>query len=98
MQTLLRVSVHPLCAIACINICAHVQDPVVHVRVQWMMETLKHPACTVDWVHNSVTAGFPWEMQPEFPMGEITMGQYSCKKNYNKKTSTKHKKLILDSQ
>ena len=29
------------CAIACINICAHVKDPVVHVRVQWIMETLK---------------------------------------------------------
>ena len=28
----------PLCAIACIiNICAHVKDPVVHVRVRWIM-------------------------------------------------------------
>ena len=33
-----------------INICAHVKDPVVHVRVRWIMETLKHTACTVDWV------------------------------------------------
>ena len=39
-----------LCAIACINIYAHVKDPVVHVRVQWIMLTLKHPACTVGWV------------------------------------------------
>ena len=39
VQTLLRVSVHPQCAIACINICAHVKDPVVHVRVRWIMET-----------------------------------------------------------
>ena len=31
----------PPCAIACINICAHVKDPVVHVRVRWIMETLK---------------------------------------------------------
>ena len=38
------------CAIACIYICAHVKDPVVHVRVRWIMETLKHPACTVRWV------------------------------------------------
>ena len=37
----------PPCAVACINICAHVRDPVVHVRVRWIMETLKHPACTV---------------------------------------------------
>ena len=27
----------PTCAIACINICAHVKDPVVHVRVRWIM-------------------------------------------------------------
>ena len=38
----------PPCAIACIYICVHVKDPVVHVRVRWIMETLKHPACTVD--------------------------------------------------
>ena len=40
----------PPCAIACIYICAHVKDPVVHVRVRWIMETLKHPAYTVGWV------------------------------------------------
>ena len=34
----------PSCAIACTNICAHVKDPVVHVRVRWIKETLKHPA------------------------------------------------------
>ena len=50
VQTLLGVSVHPTCAIACINICAHVKDPVVHVRVRWIMEILKHPVCTVGWV------------------------------------------------
>ena len=27
----------PTCAIACINICGHVKDPVVHVRVRWIM-------------------------------------------------------------
>ena len=40
----------PPCAIACINICAHVEDQIVHVRVRWVMETLKHPECTVGWV------------------------------------------------
>ena len=29
----------PLCVIACINICAHDKDPVVHVRVRWIMAT-----------------------------------------------------------
>ena len=38
------------CAIACNNICTHVKGPVVHVRVRWIMETLKHPACTGGWV------------------------------------------------
>ena len=33
VRTLLQVSVHPPCAITCIDICAHVKDPVVHVRV-----------------------------------------------------------------
>ena len=40
----------PPCAITCIYICAHVEDPVVHVRVRWITEALKHPACTVGWV------------------------------------------------
>ena len=41
----------PLCAIACINICAHAKNPaVVHIRVRWIMETIKHPAGTVAWV------------------------------------------------
>ena len=44
------VSVHNPCAIACIYICVHVKDPVVHVRVRWIMDKLKHPACTVGWV------------------------------------------------
>ena len=38
------------CSTACNNICAHVKDPVVHVKVRWTMKTLKHPACTVGWV------------------------------------------------
>ena len=39
----------PQCAIACIYICVHIKDPIVHVRVWWIMETLTHPACTVGW-------------------------------------------------
>ena len=31
-------------------VCTHVKDPVVHVRVRWIMQTLKHPACTAGWV------------------------------------------------
>ena len=56
-----------LCAIACINIRAHVKDPVVHVRVQWIIATLKYPACTVGWVADSVAVGFPRGGNPNFP-------------------------------
>ena len=44
----------PPCAIACINICAHVKDPVVHVRVQWIMTTQTHPACTISDKNNQL--------------------------------------------
>ena len=37
----------PLCAIACMNICAHDKDPVVHVRVRWIMPTQTYPARTI---------------------------------------------------
>ena len=40
----------PPCAIASINIFAHVKDPVTHVRVRRVMDTLKHPARTVGWL------------------------------------------------
>ena len=34
-------AVTPPCAITIISICVHVKEPVVHVRVQWIMETLQ---------------------------------------------------------
>ena len=60
----------PPCAIARINICAHVNDPVVHVRVRWIMKTLKHPACTVGWVVQLCRSRLSPKKQPVFPMGE----------------------------
>ena len=75
VQTLLHVRTPP-CAIAFINICAHVRDSVVHVRVQWIMEALKHPECTVGWVARLCGGGFPRGQQPEFLRGEIPMRQY----------------------
>ena len=61
------------------NICAHVKDPVVHVRVRWIMETLKYLSTTVGWVARLFAAGFPQGTQPEFPIGEIPLGQYGGK-------------------
>ena len=71
----------PAFAMACIHICAHVKDPVVHVRFRWIMETLKHPECTECWVARLCRSWLsPGKKQPEFPVGEIPLGQYSCKK------------------
>ena len=66
VQTLLRVSVHHPCGIAYINICVHVKDPVVHVRARWIMETLKHPECTVGWVARLSELAFLGENNPNF--------------------------------
>ena len=47
--SLFYVCPYPLCAVACINICAHVKDPVVCIRLRRIMETQKHQACTIGW-------------------------------------------------
>ena len=65
------VRTHP-CAITCIDIGVHVKDPVVHVRVRWIMETLNHPACTLgciarlcrSWLSLSKTTRIPHGRNP----------------------------------
>ena len=58
-------------ASACINICVHVKDPVVHVTVRWIMETIKHPACTVHWVARLCRSWLsPGKSNPIFPWEE----------------------------
>ena len=79
VQTLLRCP-HTPYAIACINICAHVKDPVVHVRFRWIMETLKHQACTVGWVARSCRSWLSPGKATRISRGKIQLGQYSCKK------------------
>ena len=68
-------------AIACINICAHIKDPLVHVRVRWIMVMLNTQHALQVGECDPVAAVFPWGKQPKFPMGEIQMGQYSYKIN-----------------
>ena len=54
-QCRLSFSVHTsLRAIACINICAHIKDPVVYVRVRWIMATQTYQACTISDKNNQV--------------------------------------------
>ena len=63
-QLSIIISINLPCAVACINICEHVEDPAVHVKssVDYRY-TMKHPACTVGWVvqlcHSWLS--FPWE-------------------------------------
>ena len=72
-QCRLSYSVHtPFCAVACFDICAHVKDPVVHVRFLGIMETLKHPVCTLDWVAQLCRSWLPlWEATKIFHLKQI---------------------------
>ena len=71
VQTLLRCPYTPVCN-SMHWICAHVKDPVVHVRVRWITGNIKtssmHRGLSV---RDSVTAGFP--------RGETLVGQNTCK-------------------
>ena len=55
-------------AIACIYICVHVKDLVVHVRVQRIMQTLKHQAYTSGWAVQLCYSWLSQGKQLEFPM------------------------------
>ena len=94
MQTLLHVSVHPRVQSHAFSICAHVRDVVVHVRVRWIMETLKQTS-----VHprlGSATLSqpaFPGESNPNFPQEKsprnntVNKTKQSKKEQQRKKTS-----------
>ena len=67
-QCRLSYSVHTLpCDITCIYIYAHIKDPIVHVRVWWIIKTLKHPECTLAPVARLSQLAFPGEGNPHFP-------------------------------
>ena len=70
VQTLLRYP-YTLFAIACINLCAHIKNPVAHVRVWWIRKNTKTPSmrCRLGSVTMSRLA-FPEESNPNFPWEE----------------------------
>ena len=41
----------------------YIKDPDIHVRVQWIMETWKDPACTKNWQNNQ-PIDFGHDMEP----------------------------------
>ena len=82
--------VSPPHAIACIYICVSVKDPVIHVRVWWIMETLEHPAYTRGWVaqlcHSWLSLGkATWISHGRNSTGTIRLQKVSKKKKGKKK-------------
>ena len=75
---LLNGALTPPCAIARINICANCrcQNSVDYGNTETpsMHHRLNSP---------TVTAGFPCDRQPRFPMREMPVGQYNCQKKKN---------------
>ena len=72
MQTLTHVRT-PLCAMNCINICAHVKDLVVHVIYgNTKTPSIHHKLgrATLSWL------SFPGKGQPEFHIEEIPKGHF----------------------
>ena len=71
----------PSCAIACINIWAHVNDPVFHVRSSVDYGNTKTPS-----MHRRLgrvtlpQLAFPGESDPDFPRQNSHWDQYSCNK------------------
>ena len=75
----LTVSVHPRVQSHALKCVRTLKDLLVYVRVRWIMETLKHPACTVGWVARLCRSwlspgGGEGGTQHEFLVGEIQMG------------------------
>ena len=85
------------CAVACIYIYAHVTDLVVHVRVWWIMETLKHPACTGGWVVRLCRSWLSPGKATQISRGRKpiwTIHLYSCKKYFKKEKEQKKLQLL----
>ena len=66
-------------------ICVHVNDPIAHVRVGWIMETLKHPACTLGWVVRLCQNWLSPGRQPKFPHRKNPIGTIHLFKKKKKK-------------
>ena len=58
---------------------------IVHVRVWWIMETLKHPACTIGWIARLSQLAFPKERNLNFSWEKSHWDNAMDKKNKKKK-------------
>ena len=68
--------------ITCINICAHVKDHVIHVRVQWTVETVKIPS-----MHRRLGCQCFWQILikggPRTPSPVLKLGPWGGKEGPN---------------
>ena len=80
-QCRLSYSVHtPLCAISNINVCAHMKDPILLVRVGGLW---KHTACIEGRVARLLQLAFPRESNPNFPWEKPQWDNTVVKKKKN---------------
>ena len=83
----LSVSVHPLCAIACIYIGVHVQDPVSPHQSSVDYENIKTPS-----MHRRLGSAtlsqlaFPWESNPNFRWEKSHWGNTFVESKWKKRT------------
>ena len=54
--------------------CTHGKDPVVHLRVRWVMETLKYPVWTVGWIARLCRSWFSPVKATRFSHGRSPSG------------------------
>ena len=88
VQTLLRCPYTP-CAIACINICVHVKDPVLHVRVRWMHGNTKTPSMHSRFGSTTLSQlASPGESNPNFPWEEFYWDHTVVQSTYKVKIVT----------
>ena len=85
MRTLLRVSIHPHVQLhALTSVCT--LKILLSMSVWWIMETLKHPACTVALL---LQLAFPREKNPNFPWENAHCGNAAVRSKVKKDSSIK---------
>ena len=95
VQTLLRVFLHPH-EQPHASTSVRTLDPVVHVRVRWIMETLKRPACTVGWVARICRSWLsPGKSKSNIPCEKSHWDNTVVKSIKKRKKKKKKKKLLF---
>ena len=95
----LLVSVHPCMQSHALTSVCNVYDPVVYVRVQWIMETLKHPVCIPGWVAQPCRSWLSLGKATQIPHGRNPTGTIQMlKKKFKKVTKKKVLKYALPQQ